>query len=111
MKIEQRRGQEKYVYKYETTDGKTRKRYVGSVSDPAVDILVRADQLNKANSSAARAAVESESDKYDQLEPLIRLLATRIARCVQRQKEKLERESVKRQMERLKPREPLRIHV
>ncbi len=93
MAIERRRGQQRFLYARQVRRGRVSKRYLGSLSDPVTEILFRAQDLSRANSSAARAAVEVELDEYAQLEPVIRLVATRVNRCVLRDRNKQERKS------------------
>ena len=103
MAIERRRGQRRFLYARQVRRGRVSKRYLGSLSDPVTEILSRAQDLSGANSSAARAAIESELDEYAQLEPVIRLLATRVNRCVLRDKEKRRRRARTRPKEKRKP--------
>ena len=76
------------VYRSDRVRGKPKKTYVGPFSDPTVQVLLHADELARATTDAADAAVEQDLDDYARLEPCIRLLATRLSRLVWRHRDR-----------------------
>ena len=91
MAIEKRRGRAAFCYLRVQTDSRSRKRYVGSTTDPVTDLIVRADRLVTAYDRSHRQAVEDENSACDRVEPCLRLLSTRVTRCVNRYRQKVRR--------------------
>lgn len=97
ISIEQRRGHSNYLYRSVSFGGRTRRLYVGNLSDPVTKIVAQANTLQGAYATAARVEVQQELEGYAKVEPLLRLLATRVNRCVQRHREKVAGQSRRHQ--------------
>jgi len=91
MGIEKRKGKRAYYYRYVRENGKRRKRYVGMIGDPVVALMIKSYKLTEAYDGADVEAIEQELADFDRLEPVLRLLATRVVRCCQRHREKVKR--------------------
>ena len=91
MAIEKRRGRTAFCYLRVKQNGRSKKRYVGSTTDPVTDLIVRTDRLVTAYDMSHRQVVEDEISANDRVEPCLRLLSTRVTRCVNRYRQKVRR--------------------
>jgi hypothetical protein len=72
-------------------NGKVRKTYVGSLADPVASLVHRSDQLAMAHRRAAEEATRRDLEAYGRIEGVTRLLASKAARLVWRQRDRLRR--------------------
>jgi hypothetical protein len=71
MAWESRRSGRKFYYRYSRRKGRLCKRYVGSASNQAVEVIALADRLERAERKAAAAASRSEREEYEEANTLV----------------------------------------
>lgn len=72
-------------------DGRARKTYVGKADDPVAWLVHRSDQLATAHRRAADEATRQDLEAYSKIEGIIQLMASKAARFVWRQRDRVRR--------------------